>query len=171
MSKSTAQAKISSKELGNGVEADVIQSFDVEYVTDTEATWYDARAVAPIWPDSPRRLLFGGICVVPAGTQVEIKGALVATSNGDRDVPGRWFFQQRCHFKLLDVGGVYLLVVYQQREGQRQLARIVVPAQTIDDLLRGSWYDAPAARSEGKVAKLSWTQLIDDDQLVEGGIA
>jgi len=160
---STHQARVSSKQLGEGVAADVLQLFDeLEGVEDTEATWHDAVLIDHLWPGDPSRLRFGGICVACEGHPVEIKAALVRRSNGDRDSPGHWYIKRQAHERMLDAAGHYLLVVYQQRGGRRHLARIIVPAATMDDLLRSKWYEVNGDRSENEVAQLSWPTLLDE---------
>jgi hypothetical protein len=169
---STEQAKVSSKHLGEGIAADVIQHFPLETVTDTEAVWHDAETTAAIFPERPERLLFGGICAVEPDTPVEIKATLAARSAGDEgDRPGQWVLKRQSHDRLVDAGGVYLFVVYVQRgqSGRRHVGRIIMPAATVDDIISDSWYDAPQSRSEGKIAQLSWTRLLDDNQLTRGG--
>jgi len=160
---SSAQSKLSSKTLGDGVAGDVIQRFPFENVSDSDATWHDARTTSALFPDDPDELLFNGICAVEAGTPVEIKATLVVRSAGEgNDRKGQWYIKRQAHDQLLEAGGVYLLVVYVQRRGREHLARIVVPAATMDDVLQESWYDVDGDRSEQSVAQLTWSRLIDE---------
>jgi len=168
---SADQAKISPKQLGDGVAGDVIQRFEeIEHVSDTEATWHDARTTAALFPDDPDELLFGGICAVEPDTPIEIKATLVVRSSGKGSQRnGAWYIKRKAHDQLLEAGGVYLLVVYVQRRGREHLARIVVPAATIDDFLQDKWYEVRADRSENEVAQLVWTEVIDESRLNGGG--
>lgn len=163
MASSSAQSKLSSKSLGDGVAGDVIQRFALEHVPDSDANWHDARTTSALFADDPDELLFSGLCVVEAGTPVEIKATLVVRSAGEgNDRKGQWYIKRKAHDRLLEAGGVYLLVVYVQRRGREHLARIVVPAATMDDVLQESWYDVDADRSESTVAQLTWNRLIDE---------
>ena len=161
---------MSPKHLGDGVEGDVIQRFEaIEHVRDSEATWHDARTTAAMFAGDPDELLWGGICAVETGTPVEIKATLVVRSSGTRQCHGAWVIKRRPHDKLVEAGGVYLLVVYQQRDGREHLARMIVPAATVDDVVQDKWYEVSADRSENEMAQLVWTELIDESRLNGGG--
>lgn len=166
MASSTDQAKMSPKHLGDGVEGDVIQRFStLEHVRDSEATWHDCVTTAPMFAGDPSELLWGGICAVEPQTPVEIKATLVVRSSGKRQRNGAWVIKRAPHEQLLEAGGVYLLVVYQQRRGREHLARMIVPAATVDDHIEDKWYDVSGDRSEQEMAQLVWTHLIDEQRL------
>jgi len=162
---STDQAKVSPKHLGDGVEGDVIQRFaDIEHVRDTEASWHDAVTTAAMFAGDPDELLWGGICAVEPDTLVEIKATLVVRSSGNEQRNGAWVIKRRPHDKLVEAGGVYL-----QRRGREHLARMIVPAATVEDVISDKWYDVNADRSENEMAQLVWTELIDESRLNGGG--
>ncbi|ELY55889.1 hypothetical protein C493_10438 [Natronolimnohabitans innermongolicus JCM 12255] len=56
---------------------------------------------------------------------------------------------------------MYLFVVYPPRPGLPQVARAIVPATLVDELLSGRWYEVGGSRSEQEVAKLTWSHVID----------
>lgn len=171
MASSTDQAKMSPKHLGDGVEGDVIQHFAaLEHVRDSTATWHDARTTGAMFAGDPDELLWGGICAVEPETPVEIKATLAVRSSGQGSQRnGAWVIKRAPHEQLLDAGGVYLLVVYQQRRGREHLARMIVPAATVDDVADGKWYDVGGDRSENEMCQLVWTNLIDEQRLNGGG--
>lgn len=155
-----ASALASSKASGDALEAAVVQAVDaLEYVSDRAATWHDARTTSLLTPSD--RLPFYSIAVVEPDTAVEIKGCQVRTSNGDRPTRGRFYVKRRAHERLLEAAGMYLLVVYVPRPGLPQVARALVPASIVDELLRGRWYDVAGKRSENEVAKLAWSHVIE----------
>ena len=51
--------------------------------------------------------------------------------------------------------------MYVPRPGLPQVARAIVPASLVDEVLRGRWYDVGGNRSEQLVAKLAWNLVID----------
>ena len=152
----------SPKASGDFLEADVVQTVDaLEYVGDRTATWHDARTTALLEPS--RDLLFFGVCVVEPEVPVEIKGCQIETSNGSRSTHGRYYVKREAHEQLLETAGMYLLVVYLPRPGLPQVARAIVPATIVDELLRGRWYDVGGDRSEEEVAKLAWSHVFNPD--------
>ena len=58
---------------------------------------------------------------------------------------------------------MYLLVVYLPRSGLPQVARAIVLATIVDELLAGRWEDVDRSRSEEEVAKLAWSHVIDPE--------
>ncbi|AXR77687.1 hypothetical protein [Natrarchaeobaculum sulfurireducens] len=150
----------SSKASGDALEADVVQAVDaLEYVGDRTATWHDAKTTTLLEPSE--WLPFYSIVVVEPDTPVEIKGCQIRTSNGSRSTRGRFYVKRAAHERLLEAAGMYLFVVYVPRPGLPQLARALVPASIVDELLRGKWYDVGGSRSESEVAKLTWSHVID----------
>lgn len=150
----------SSKARGSSVESALIDPEPLlEPVPDTEATWHDARAVGRIDPDPERPLL--GTPLIERDTPIEIKGACVARSNGDRDSPGHWYIKRDAHDQLVDGRGAYLLAVYAPRPQTPILRSVLIPASLLDEHLRGRWYDVTSDRSETRVAQLSWPVVID----------
>jgi len=159
---------LSPKAVGTSVEADSIQTEPLEAVPDRVATWYDARTT-DVWTPS-RELPFLGIAVIEPGTVVEIKAASAARSNGTRDTPGHWYIKRDAHERLLADAGVYLLVVYDPRPSTPVVARVVIPASLLDEHLSGRWYDVDdPGRTESEVVQLSWTTLIDRDDVDSPG--
>ncbi|AXR82365.1 hypothetical protein [Natrarchaeobaculum sulfurireducens] len=159
----------SPKASGDALEADVVQAVDaLEYVGDRTATWHDAKTTALLEPSE--WLPFYSIVVVEPDTPVEIKGCQIRTSNGDRSTRGQFYVKRTAHERLLEAAGMYLFVVYVPRPGLPQLARALVPASIVDELLRGKWYDVGGSRSESEVAKLAWSHVIDPGTVEsEGG--
>ena len=150
----------SSKASGDFLEAEIVQVIDtLEYVGDRTATWHDARTTAVL--EASRSLPFYGIVLVEPETPVEIKGCQIETSNGSRSTRGRFYVKRGAHEQLLEASGMYLLVVYLPRPGLPQVARAIVPATLVDELLSGRWYDVGGSRSEQEVAKLAWSHVID----------
>lgn len=154
----------SSKARGSSVEAAVIDASPaLEPVGDSEATWYDAVTTATIDPDPDRPLL--GTPLIETGTPVEIKGACVFRSNGDRDSPGHWFVKRAAHEQLLEASGAYLLTVYAPRPETPILRSVGIPASLLDEHLADRWYEVSADRSESEVAQLSWPVVIDRERV------
>jgi len=154
----------SSKQRGSSVESAVIDTEPaLEFVGDSEASWHDARTVRCFGPRPDRPFL--GIPVVEAGTAVEIKGACVVRSNGDRDRAGQWYVKRAAHERLLDAGGMYVLAVYAPRPETPILRAVVIPASLLDEHLAGRWYDVDADRSENEVAQLTWSTIIDRERV------
>ncbi|WP_323172876.1 hypothetical protein [Natrialba sp. PRR66] len=157
---SRVSALESSKASGDALEAELVQTIDaLEFVGDRTATWHDARTTSLLEPDES--LPFYGIVLVESGTPVEIKGCQIETSNGDRTTRGRFYVKRAAHEQLLEAAGMYLLVVYLPRPGLPQVARAIVPATIVDELLAGRWYEVGGSRSEQEVAKLAWSHIID----------
>ncbi|WP_137288129.1 hypothetical protein [Natronorubrum halophilum] len=157
---SRTSALESSKASGDALEAEIVQTFDaLEYVGDRTATWHDAKTSALL--EASRSLPFFGIVLVEPETPIEIKGCQIETSNGDRSTRGRFYVKRAAHEQLLEAAGMYLLVVYLPRPGLPQVARAIVPATLVDELLAGRWYEVGGSRSEQEVAKLAWSHVID----------
>ncbi|WP_137289514.1 hypothetical protein [Natronorubrum halophilum] len=150
----------SSKASGDALEAEIVQVIDaLEYVSDHTATWHDAKTSTLL--EASRSLPFYGIVLVEPETPIEIKGCQIETSNGDRSTRGRFYVKRAAHEQLLEAAGMYLLVVYLPRPGLPQVARAIVPATLVDELLADRWYDVGGSRSEQEVAKLAWSHVID----------
>ncbi|ELY99899.1 hypothetical protein C482_09023 [Natrialba chahannaoensis JCM 10990] len=157
---SRTSALESSKASGDALEAELVQTINaLEYVGDRTATWHDARTTALLEP--AHSLPFYGVVVVEPETPVEIKGCQIETSNGDSTTRGRFYVKRDAHEQLLEAAGMYLLVVYTPRPGLPQVARAIVPATIVDELLTGRWYEVGGSRSESEVAKLAWSHVID----------
>lgn len=149
---------------GDALEADTCQGIAaLEYVPDGTAEWHDAKIAVQRSPDE--RLPYYGICVAEEGTPVEIKGCQYAVSNGDGQTKGRFYIKRRAHDRLVSEGGLYLLVVYLPRQGLPQLARVLVTAEIVDELLEGRWSTVAGDRSEQEVAKLSWGDVIEPESV------
>ncbi|WP_265109603.1 hypothetical protein [Halosolutus halophilus] len=159
MSSRTSELE-SPKASGDAIEATVVQDVDeFEHVGDRTATWHDAKTTTLLEPR--RSLPFYGIVLVEPAVPVEIKGCQVETGNGDRSTRGRFYVKRSAHEQLLEAAGMYLFVVYLPRPGLPQIARAIVPATIVDELLAGRWYDVGGERSESEVAKLAWSHVID----------
>ncbi|PGF15820.1 hypothetical protein CP556_06625 [Natrinema sp. CBA1119] len=150
----------SSKASGDALEAEIVQVVDaLEYVSDHTATWHDAQTTAVL--EASRSLPFYGIVLVEPGVPVEIKGCQIETSNGSNSTRGRFYVKRAAHEQLLEAAGMYLFVVYIPRPGLPQVARAIVPATLVDELLADRWYEVGGSRSEQEVAKLAWSHVID----------
>ncbi|TYT61793.1 hypothetical protein [Natrialba swarupiae] len=159
---SRASALESPKASGDALEAHVIQEVGpLEFVGDRTATWHDARTTTLLEP--AQNLPFYGVVIVEPGVPVEIKGCQIRTSNGNGSTRGRIYVKRDAHEQLLEAGGMYLLVVYLPRPGLPQVARAIVPATIVDELLVGRWYDVGGERSENEVAKLAWSHVINPE--------
>ncbi|MBZ6495630.1 hypothetical protein [Natrinema longum] len=150
----------SPKASGDALEGEIVQAVDeLEYVSDHTATWHDARTTAVL--EASHSLPFYGIVLVEPAVPVEIKGCQIETSNGSRSTRGRFYVKRAAHEQLLEAAGMYLFAVYLPRPGLPQVARAIVPATLVDELLSGRWYDVGGSRSESEVAKLAWSHVID----------
>lgn len=162
---SSSPRKAHAKVVGEDVEDLVADTVDDLDLVDEADAHHDAVTTGLLTPTPA--LPFGSVCLLEAGTRVEIKTCCLETSNGDRPTPGRWFFKGRRdgqHAALLEDRGAYLLTVYrdpdQAGDQEREVVRmLLLPASIVDELLDGSWYDS--GRTEGEVAKLAWTALLD----------
>ncbi|WP_435124061.1 hypothetical protein [Halobaculum sp. D14] len=147
----------SPKESGETVEAAVIDRFPaLEYVADSRAAWHDAETAGALTPSDA--LTFGSVPVVGSGTAVEIKAAQGRQSGGQR---GRFYFRQQQHRALVDAGGVYLFVVYAPTYEHPHLARLLVPASVVDELIP-SWIEVDGRLTH---AKLAWSRIIDPNEV------
>jgi len=143
------------KNTGASVEVAVINSEPgLDWVSDRESRWHDAKTTDVLTPKRGRP--FGGICVVESETPVEIKGCLPEHADGRS---GGWFVKRDAHERLESENGVCWLVVYAPKPSTPILSEIVVPAATVGDFLRGSWYD----NGRREVAKLTWTRVLDEE--------
>lgn len=159
------------KRNGDALEADqVAQESALVGVSDDEADWYDARTIQVLSPHD--RLQFGSICLLEQETPVEIKACqLLIQRRSSSKGPGQWYVKQRAHERLLEAGGAYLLVVYQNGEATDTdrldvLRRIVIPATIVDELIT-SWSNAGAGRDEGAVARVPWSRIYDRKELLQ----
>jgi len=154
-----------SKHIGDSVESAVInRETALEYVGDSVATWYDARTASVMCPRDERPLL--GIPIVERDTPVEIKGACVVRSNGDRDSPGHFYIKKGTHGQLLEAAGAYVLAVYAPRDQTPVLRSVVIPASLLDTHLEKHWYTSRASdRPDRVVSQLSWPKVIDREHV------
>lgn len=157
------------KRIGEDVEDLVVDAVDALAPADDPQAHHDAETIAVITPSADGQLTLGSIAVVEPDTDVEVKSAIRRTEAAGTP-RGRWFFKGRDdgqHDALVRSGALYLLAVYgEDDDGERELlAMLLVPATVIDEVLRGRWYES--GRREGLVAKLTWTALIDPDDLDE----
>ncbi|WP_227132357.1 hypothetical protein [Halorubellus salinus] len=156
-------AKAQAKIVGEDLEWLVSRAVDGLALVDETDAPHDAVADQLLTPTAV--LPFGSVCLLEAGTPVEIKACRLQTSNGEHSTtPGRWFFKGRDdgqHHHLLERGGAYLLAVYRETpDGREVVQMLLLPASIVDELLAGSWYGT--GRSEGYVAKLSWRTILED---------
>jgi hypothetical protein len=153
-----------SQGIGKFVSGALIQANPIEHVGDAEATWHDARTVR-CWDPTPEQP-FLGTPLVERETPVELKGTCVVRSNGaSRQRAGQWHIVRRCHERLVDAAGVYLLAVYAPRPETPILRSVVIPASLMDEHLDGRWYQVGDDRSEDAIAQVTWTVLIDRERV------
>jgi len=153
------------KRAGSSVEALVInQEPNLTSVGDSEAEWHDARSTDQLHPRAERPL--DAWCVVPDDVPVEIKSAVPEHSNGGSEtVTGRWYIKRHAHQRLLEVDGVYYLVVYAPVPDTPLVATQITPAARLDHLLEDKWYQCRGR----DVARLRWNEIIDEDRVHRGG--
>lgn len=127
-----------SKVVGEAIEDQVIASHPLE---DVESEAVDA-------PDA---------VASSDGTEIEIKACRRRVSNGDHSVHGRWYIRRRAHEALLEAGGYYLLVVYEEDDGELEIVdEQLRRADVVDELIdRCSSWSRVRSRGEETVAKLT----------------
>lgn len=153
----------SPKDSGETVEGNVVQITDeLRYVPETEARWCDARVVGLLEPST--EVPFIGINLLQADDPVEIKAAQVRLTSGQR---GRFYIRRGQHRTLVQEGGAYLLAVYVPRPGHEVLAKVVIPATILDELLPDGWTEVDRdGRTEG-YRQVSWSRVIEPETVEE----
>lgn len=155
------------KRTGSHVAANQFEAIDaLEPVGDDVAEWHDARTTGII--DGTDPVYLGGICLVERGVEVEIKSTSVVVSNGGSDErSGRFYFRKGQHERLVDAGAAYLLVVYAPEKETPTLARLLVPAVVVDDIIDGRWTKM-GDEYDGRCRKtLAWTTFLNEDKIIE----
>ncbi len=149
------------KALGEDIEGLVIQRVAGLEAAGERDAYHDAVAVSAIGPQPAVGLRLGSICVLEAGTRVEIKAARRRVSAGTEERDGLWLFKRDQHDRLVDRAESYLLAVYADAPsaGGEIRALLLVPASVIDELLSGRWYTVD--RCEGEIAQLPWSTVLD----------
>lgn len=149
--------RTSSKDVGSYLEHELVETLPIEPVPDTEADWMDARVSHHI---SMGTVDLSDVLCLEQGTPVEIKGACYRYSRRR----GRFYIKQRAHQQLLDAGGVYCFVVYDDAI----LATAWRRAESIDQLI--SWWTQVRNpdRSERAFTQLDWSHVIPP-AVIEGG--
>jgi len=143
---------VSSKRGGENAESAVIEFIpELDYVPDTEALHYDARVRQAIWPRSD--LPFIGVCVLEAGTAVEIKSVMAVY--GEAQARGRFYLRREQHQKLVADAGVYLFAVCEPRPTRPVIAAKIVPATSAEDVI-SSWIDAG---DRPDYAQIAWSRI------------
>jgi hypothetical protein len=148
------------KAIGEDVETLVIGAVEGLQAAVDPGDWFDAVVETTVGPRTTDLVTFSSIPVLEREKRVEIKACKRRVSNGDRgDRPGRWAFQIDQHERLIAAGAVYLLAVYEEVVGTKQLVdMLAVPASILDEVLVDRWYDVD--RHEGAVAQVDWPQVI-----------
>ena len=153
-----SQTTLSSREAGENAESAVLQAVpELEYVPDSEALHHDARATTLVTPDET--VLFAGICLLEAGTVVEIKTVMAVY--GENQKRGRYYLRKGQHEALLDAEGVYLFAVCEPNPDRDVIALKVVPATIVDELVH-SWI-SPDERPD--YAQLAWTNVFNPSEV------
>lgn len=148
------------KAIGEDVEQLVVDAVDGLCAAVDPDDWFDAHAETLIGPRTAEGLHWQSICLLEAGTRVEIKSCKRSVSNGERDRAGLWTFQKDQHERLVDDGAVYLLAVYVGENPKQLDEMLVIPASILDECLVGRWYDVD--RHEGEMAQLAWPHLFGE---------
>lgn len=163
MSRADERSRLAvSKRYGERVEADLVQRIDpLRYVPDEEATHYDAVTTGLLQPSV--ELPFVGLCLLEAGTQVEIKSAGVVYS--ERQRRGRFKIRRTQHESLLEAGGVYLFAVCAPNDDREVLAAKVAPATTVDGL-EYSWVET---EDRSPYAQFAWNRIFDEGEIESVG--
>ncbi|WP_340099463.1 hypothetical protein [Salinibaculum salinum] len=152
------------KAIGEDIEQLVVDAVDGLRAAVDPEDWYDAHVETTIGPRTAEDVIFASISLLEAGTLVEIKACKRRVSNGTRNRDGLWTFQVDQHEKLVKESAVYLLAIYDDVGGTKQLEEIVVsPASIVDECLIGRWYDVD--RHEGRVAQLGWPHVLGDQEV------
>jgi len=155
-----------SRQAGDRAETEVLERVpELRYVTDSEAQHYDAVTEAVLAPR--QELPFVGLCVLEAGTVVEIKS--VAVVYGQNQRRGRFSLRRVQHQSLLDEAGVYLFAVCAPNS-REVIGMKIVPATQVDHLLESvteGWRTAGDGRED--YSQLAWTRIFKPDELRERG--
>ncbi|SFR30369.1 hypothetical protein [Halorubrum sodomense] len=155
---SRASGPVSSKRAGENAEAAVLEAVDgLAYVPDTETEHVDARAETLVVPS--RSLPFVGICLLEAGSLVEIKSAIPRLASGRR---GRFYLRREQHELLRDAGGSYLFAVCEPRPGRDPVAMKVVPATVADDAIT-AWRSGGDDRPE--CSQVAWSRIFHPSEV------
>lgn len=165
---SESQAVLHPKAAGEAVEGNVLDRVpQLDYVSDREAEWHDARVGTLLAPSTTDEVIFRSINLLGAGTPVEIKGAQRRLASGGR---GRIYVRKRQHERLVEEGGVYLVAVYDPRPGRNQqiLAMAVIPASVLDEVLPDGWTDVHGDRAEEGYRQLAWSRIFRVDDVTGG---
>jgi hypothetical protein len=150
---------VSSKRAGENAEGAVLEAVDgLAFVPDDESEHIDARVIELVEPSTT--LPFVGICVLEAGTPVEIKSAIPRLASGRR---GRFYLRREQHRNLRDAGGSYLFSVCEPRPAREPVAMKVVPATVVDEAI-ASWRSGGDDRPE--CAQVAWSRIFDPAEVV-----
>jgi hypothetical protein len=154
----SSQTTLSSRQAGENAESAVIQAVSgLEYVPDSEAEHYDARATTAVSPSD--QVQFGGICVLEDGTVVEIKSVMVVY--GESQTRGRYYLRRGQHETLLAENGVYLFAVCEPTPDRDVIRLKVLPATIVDEVIH-SWI-TPDGRAD--YAQLAWSNVFDPSEV------
>lgn len=149
-----AAPKAKSKQIGEDVEERAVAGLDALDPVETDDStelWYDAITSRPITPADGFPMV--GLVHVDEDTEVETKATKYRLSDGNGY--GRIHIRKNQHEKLLDAGGVYLLVVYLPHNDRTILARLFVPARLVEEV-RNDWYEVTGRETYTQVR---WTTL------------
>lgn len=139
--------------LGESIEDWVTERFGYEH---TDEQWYDH--------------------VGDHGTKIQVKGTQRWIRDGyyDNGNPrrrrGRFRLWEFDHQKLVQNGGVYLLILYEEtRHGIKVNHWQFVKPGRVGDILPGDWHDIDNVRtnSKGRSQRVRWNLLFDEDEVSE----
>ena len=152
----SSQTTLSSRHAGDNAESAVLEAVpQLEYVPDTEAEHYDARATAPI--EATDVLQLGELSELEENDRVEIKSAMVVY--GQNQARGRFYLRRGQHERILEDGGIYLFAVCEPTPDRDVICLKALCASEVDGLV-SSWIQ-PAGRAE--YAQLAWSNVIDPE--------
>ncbi|WP_171006652.1 hypothetical protein [Halalkalirubrum salinum] len=147
-----------SKRGGFNAESAVIQLVpELDPVSDTDATHYDARVADVLSPSD--RLPFYGMCVLEVGTVVEIKSTMAVSGSNQRR--GRFHLRRTQHEHLVEQAGVYLFAVCEPTPTRDLIAAKIVPATTIGGLVE-SWIDTD---DRPPFSKIAWSRIFKPSEV------
>jgi hypothetical protein len=149
---------------GERAEAAVIQRVpELRWIPDDQDEHVDAVVTETF--GARRDLPTVGLCLLEAGTDVEIKSCMVRYGEDQRR--GRFYLREQQHDELLDRGGVYLFAVTEPTPEREPVALKIVPASTVDSLVP-SWHDCRDRAATG-YTQLSWSRLFATGEVEPDG--
>lgn len=153
MSQSASGGMAPARRRGDRAVTEIIPRVDgLRHVPDKEAEHYDVEAERAIFPTEA--VTFVGICVLGAGSIIEVKSCIPRLTSGQR---GKFYLRRGQHEQLVEEGGYYLFAVVSPHD-REPIAMIAVAATTVDDVIP-SWRDGGDGRQD--CSQISWSRIFD----------